>query len=129
MGIEPTGKALPELENKRFRANADAKCDLRVNFGGTWGNVGIREQTSASANVSDGVPRFRRDIANLIPLCIPPPVDVELQETARHLRREPNDISRHNRTGPATGLTPVGRLRLVGPAMDDPRVVRRLSGR
>jgi hypothetical protein len=27
MGIEPTGKALPELENKRFRANADAKCD------------------------------------------------------------------------------------------------------
>jgi hypothetical protein len=27
MGIEPTGKALPELENKRFRANANAKCD------------------------------------------------------------------------------------------------------
>ncbi len=27
MGIEPTGKALPDLENKRFRANADAKCD------------------------------------------------------------------------------------------------------
>ena len=27
MGIEPTGKALPELENKRFRANADAKCE------------------------------------------------------------------------------------------------------
>src|SRR5258705_12554343 len=27
MGIEPTGKALPELEYKRFRANADAKCD------------------------------------------------------------------------------------------------------
>jgi hypothetical protein len=26
-GIEPMGKALPELENKRFRANADAKCD------------------------------------------------------------------------------------------------------
>jgi hypothetical protein len=27
MGIEPMGKALPELENMRFRANADAKCD------------------------------------------------------------------------------------------------------
>jgi len=27
MGIEPTGKALPELENKWFRANDDAKCD------------------------------------------------------------------------------------------------------
>jgi hypothetical protein len=27
MGIEPTGKALPELENKRVRASADAKCD------------------------------------------------------------------------------------------------------
>jgi hypothetical protein len=24
MGIEPTGKALPELENKRFRANVNA---------------------------------------------------------------------------------------------------------
>ena len=37
MGIEPTGKALPELKNKRFRANADAKCDYRVNFRGMWG--------------------------------------------------------------------------------------------
>jgi hypothetical protein len=27
MGIEPTGKTLPELENKRNRVNADAKCD------------------------------------------------------------------------------------------------------
>ena len=27
MGIEPTGKALPELENKRFGAMADSKCD------------------------------------------------------------------------------------------------------
>jgi hypothetical protein len=34
MGIEPTGKVLPELENKRFSANADAKCDWRVNFRG-----------------------------------------------------------------------------------------------
>ena len=39
MEIEPTGKALPELENKRFRANAGAKCDWRVNFRGMWGNV------------------------------------------------------------------------------------------
>ena len=36
MGIEPMGKALPELGNKRFRANADAKYDWRVNFRGTW---------------------------------------------------------------------------------------------
>lgn len=27
MGIEPTGTARPEPENKRFRAQADAKCD------------------------------------------------------------------------------------------------------
>jgi hypothetical protein len=27
MGIEPTGKVLPELENKRFDAISDAKCD------------------------------------------------------------------------------------------------------
>src|SRR5258708_7469169 len=46
MGIEPTEKALPELEDKRFRANADAKCDWRVNFRGMWGNVGIREPTA-----------------------------------------------------------------------------------
>src|ERR1700721_949399 len=94
-----------------------------------WGNVGIREQTSAPANVSDGVPRFRRGIANPLPLCTPPPGDGELQESARHLRREPNDISRYNRTGHATGLTPVGRLRLVGLAMDDPGVGRRLARR
>jgi len=30
MGIEPTGKAPPELENKRFRTNADATCDARL---------------------------------------------------------------------------------------------------
>jgi hypothetical protein len=45
MGIEPTGKALPELENKRFRANADAKC---VNFRGMRGNVRLRRDTSVS---------------------------------------------------------------------------------
>ena len=48
MGIEPMGKALPELENKRFRANADAKCDQRVNFRGMWGNVRLRRDTSVS---------------------------------------------------------------------------------
>jgi hypothetical protein len=31
-------------------------------------------------------------IADLIPLCTPPPVDVEQQESARHLQREANDI-------------------------------------
>jgi len=46
MGIEPTGKALPELENKRFRAMAHAKCDWRVNFRGMRGNVGLRRDTS-----------------------------------------------------------------------------------
>jgi hypothetical protein len=40
MGIEPTGPARPELENKLFRAKADAKCDQRVNFRGMWGHVG-----------------------------------------------------------------------------------------
>jgi hypothetical protein len=30
MGIEPTREALPSLENKRFGAMADAKCDWRV---------------------------------------------------------------------------------------------------
>jgi hypothetical protein len=32
--------------------------------------------------------------ANFIPLCTPPPVDVEPQESARHLRRDPT-IFRH----------------------------------
>jgi hypothetical protein len=36
MGIEPTVKALPALENKRFDASADLKCDWRVNFRGMW---------------------------------------------------------------------------------------------
>jgi hypothetical protein len=48
MGIEPTAKALPELENKRVRANADAKCDWRVIFRGMWGNVRLRRGTSVS---------------------------------------------------------------------------------
>jgi hypothetical protein len=42
MGIEPTRTAPHKLENKRFGAMADPKCDWRVNFGGTRGHVGIR---------------------------------------------------------------------------------------
>jgi hypothetical protein len=49
MGIEPTGKVLPELENKRFPANADAKCDGRVNFRGMRGYVGIHGCAKARA--------------------------------------------------------------------------------
>jgi hypothetical protein len=41
MGIEPTREARSELENMRFGAMADAKCDGRVNFRGMWGHVGI----------------------------------------------------------------------------------------
>jgi hypothetical protein len=51
MGIEPTGKALPELENKRFRAMAHAKCDWRVNFRGMRGNVGLRRDTSTGVGL------------------------------------------------------------------------------
>jgi hypothetical protein len=40
MGIEPTREARSELENMRFGAMADAKCDGRVNFRGMWGHVG-----------------------------------------------------------------------------------------
>jgi hypothetical protein len=45
MGIEPTRAALPGLENKRFGAMADPKCDGRVNFRGMWGHVGLRKDT------------------------------------------------------------------------------------
>jgi len=41
MGIEPTRPALPGLGNKRFHAMTNAKCDVRVNFRGLWGHVGI----------------------------------------------------------------------------------------
>ena len=40
MGTEPTRETPPELENKRFGAMANAKCDRRVNFPGTRGHVG-----------------------------------------------------------------------------------------
>jgi len=66
-----------------------------------------------------------RGISDPIPLCTPPPVDVEPQESARHLRREPNDISPRSRTCHATVLTHADRLRPVGPATDDPRVIRK----
>jgi hypothetical protein len=46
MGIEPTRAAPPGLENMRFGANDDAKCDLRVNFRGMWGHVGLHGDTS-----------------------------------------------------------------------------------
>jgi hypothetical protein len=53
MGIEPTGLAVLGLENKRFRANADPKCDWRVNFRGTWGYVRIPEPTAVISDVPD----------------------------------------------------------------------------
>ena len=46
MGIEPTRAAPPGLENKRFGAKVDPKCDGRVNFRGMWGHVGLRRDTS-----------------------------------------------------------------------------------
>jgi hypothetical protein len=55
MGIEPTGNALPSLLNKRFGANADAKCDWRVNFGGMWGNAGTRETTVVTSEAPSGI--------------------------------------------------------------------------
>ena len=56
MGIEPTGKAQPELENKWFHANADAKCDQRVNFHVMRGNAGLRETTTPFAFQSPFAP-------------------------------------------------------------------------
>jgi len=46
MGIEPTREALLELENKRFGAAVNPKCDGRVNFRGMWGPVRMRRDTS-----------------------------------------------------------------------------------
>ena len=43
MGIEPTRAAPPELENKRFGATTNPKCDGRVNFRDMWGHVGIHQ--------------------------------------------------------------------------------------
>jgi hypothetical protein len=36
MGIEPTRRAIPGLENKRFAAMANPKCDEHVSFRGMW---------------------------------------------------------------------------------------------
>jgi hypothetical protein len=55
MGIEPTGKAVLGLENKRFGAIAETKCDWRVNFRGTWGYVGIREPLAVPPDVPVGI--------------------------------------------------------------------------
>jgi hypothetical protein len=46
MGIEPTGKVAPDLENMQFEAITNAKCDWRVNFRGMWGYVGILDVRS-----------------------------------------------------------------------------------
>jgi hypothetical protein len=49
MGIEPTRTARSELENIRFGAMANLKCDWRVNFRGMWGHVGIRRWAKSRA--------------------------------------------------------------------------------
>ena len=49
MGIEPTRKVVPDLENKQFRAMANAKCDRRVNFRGMRGHVGIHPWAKSGA--------------------------------------------------------------------------------
>jgi hypothetical protein len=46
MGIEPTRKVVPDLENKQFGAITNAKCDARVNFRGMWGHVRTRGDTA-----------------------------------------------------------------------------------
>ncbi len=45
MGIEPTRATPPKLENTGFGVAPNPKCDWRVNFRVTWGNVRIRETT------------------------------------------------------------------------------------
>jgi hypothetical protein len=44
MGIEPTREMLQNPEDTRFRIKPLLKCGWRVNFRGTWGHIGIREQ-------------------------------------------------------------------------------------
>ncbi len=56
MGIEPTRAATPKLENKRFGATTNPKCDWRVNFRGMWGHVGLRRDTSVGATPGSGLP-------------------------------------------------------------------------
>jgi hypothetical protein len=53
-----TGGA-PGLENKRFGARADPKCDWRVNICGMWGHVGIRERTFVTPDVLHGIAGHR----------------------------------------------------------------------
>jgi response regulator receiver domain-containing protein len=70
-GIEPTRAALPSLQNKRFAANAGAKCDWRANFRVMRSSLGpetthsvavcaYMRQTRISCNDSD-CSRSRRD--------------------------------------------------------------------
>jgi hypothetical protein len=56
MGIEPTRAATPKLENKRFGATTNPKCDWRVNFRGMWGHAGLRRDTSVGATPGWGPP-------------------------------------------------------------------------
>jgi hypothetical protein len=55
MGIEPTRAVLPELENNRFGAMANPKCDQRVNCRGMWGNVRLRRGTKVLSGRLDDV--------------------------------------------------------------------------
>jgi hypothetical protein len=52
MGIEPTRTARSELENIRFGAMANPKCDWRVNFRGMWGHVGIHRRAESRVSSS-----------------------------------------------------------------------------
>ncbi|MEA3108941.1 MAG: hypothetical protein QOI88_3546 [Gammaproteobacteria bacterium] len=55
MGIEPTGTLLPKGGQQVACRRIDTQCDWRVNFGGIWGTVGIREPTSATSAVSGAI--------------------------------------------------------------------------
>jgi hypothetical protein len=56
MGIEPTRKVVPDLENKQFGAMTNAKCDGRVNFRGMRGHVGLRRDTSVGEIPGSSLP-------------------------------------------------------------------------
>jgi EAL domain-containing protein (putative c-di-GMP-specific phosphodiesterase class I) len=56
MGIEPTRKEVPDLENKQFDAITNAKCDGRVNFRSLWGHVGLNRDTSVGEIPGSNLP-------------------------------------------------------------------------
>ena len=68
MGIEPTRAAPPGLENKRFGATADPKCDGRVNFRGMWGY--LRPHRGAITRFSPRAAHFTLS-ANTLPVVEP----------------------------------------------------------